>query len=60
MAARNLAGPTSGGLVGVPTSKRLQIIQDLRIPSRILKGASHKEVVDYVVAEVAMPKVGRR
>jgi hypothetical protein len=25
-----------------------------------LKGASHKEVVDYVVAEVAMPKVGRR
>jgi hypothetical protein len=52
----------------VPTSKRSQIddVQYPRIPSRILEGASHKEVVSDeawksdVVAEVAMLGVGRR
>jgi hypothetical protein len=40
----------------VPTSKRPQIndVQYLRIPSNILKGASCKEVVNDVVAEVVM------
>jgi hypothetical protein len=40
----------------VPTSKRPQIndVQYPRIPSRILKGASHEEVVNDVVAEVVM------
>jgi hypothetical protein len=35
----------------MPTSKRSQIddVQYPRIPSRILKGGSYKEVVDYVV-----------
>jgi hypothetical protein len=44
----------------MPTSKRPQInnVQYLRIPSRILKGTSNKEVVDDVVAEVAMSGVG--
>jgi hypothetical protein len=44
----------------VPTSKRPQIIyaQYLRIPSRILKSASHEEVFCDVVAEVAMSRVG--
>jgi hypothetical protein len=38
----------------MPTSKRPQFnyAQYPRIPSRILKGASHEEVVDYVVAVV--------
>jgi hypothetical protein len=52
----------------VPTSKRPQIddVQYPRIPSRILEGALHKEVVNDeawqsdVVAEVAMLGVGRR
>jgi hypothetical protein len=36
-------------IVGMPTSKRPQIhdVQYLRIPSRILKGASHEEVVNH-------------
>jgi hypothetical protein len=40
----------------VPTSKRPQVddVQYLRIPSRILKGVSNEEVVNYVVVEVAM------
>jgi hypothetical protein len=48
MAARSLTGPTQGGLVGVPTPKRPQIddVQYQRIPSRILKGALHEEVVN--------------
>jgi hypothetical protein len=43
----------------VPTSKRSQSnnVQYLRIPSRILKDASHEEVVNDVVAEVAMSRV---
>jgi hypothetical protein len=46
----------------VLTSKRLQInyAQYPRIPSEILKDALHEEVVDDVVAEVAMSGVGRR
>jgi coenzyme F420-reducing hydrogenase beta subunit len=42
--------------VGVPTSKRSQVdeVQYPSIPSRILKEALNKEVVDYVVAEVGM------
>jgi hypothetical protein len=46
----------------VPTSKRPQInnVQYPRIPSMILKGASHEGVVDDVVVEVAMSGVGRR
>jgi hypothetical protein len=45
----------------VPTSKRPQVddVQYPRIPSRILKGASNEEVVDYVVVEVAILGVGR-
>jgi hypothetical protein len=31
-----------------------------RIPSKVLKGTSNEEGVDYVVAEVAVPRVGRR
>jgi hypothetical protein len=40
----------------VPTSKRPQInyAQYPRIPSKVLKGTSNEEVVDDVVAEVAM------
>jgi hypothetical protein len=43
------------------TSKRSQIddVQYPRIPSRILKGASHEEVGDDVIAEVAMSGIGR-
>jgi hypothetical protein len=43
----------------VPISKRSQInnVQYLRIPSRILKGASHGEVVNDVVAEVVMTSI---
>jgi hypothetical protein len=46
----------------MPTSERPQInnAQYPRIPSRILKGASNEEVVDYVVAEVTMSGVGGR
>jgi hypothetical protein len=42
----------------VPTSKRPQInnVQYPRILSRILKGASHEEGVDDVVAEVVMSR----
>jgi hypothetical protein len=44
----------------VPTSKRPQIntVQYPRIPKKILKGASHEEVVDDVVVVVAMSVVG--
>jgi hypothetical protein len=53
-------GRPQGGLVGVPTSKRPQInyAQYPRIPSKVLKGASHEEGIDDVVAEVAMSGVG--
>jgi hypothetical protein len=46
----------------VPTSKRPQVddVQYLRIPSRISKGASHEEVVDDVIAEIAISGVDRR
>jgi hypothetical protein len=46
----------------VPTSKRPQInyAQYPRIPSRILKGASHEEVVNLVVSEIVKSRVGRR
>jgi ribose 5-phosphate isomerase RpiB len=45
----------------VLTSKRPQIndVQYLRIPSRILKGVLNEEIVDDVVAKVAMSGVGR-
>jgi hypothetical protein len=45
----------------VPTSKRPQInnAQYPRIPSEVLKGASNEEVVDDVVAEVAMSGFAR-
>jgi hypothetical protein len=45
--------------VGVPTSKRPQVddVPYPRIPSIILKGASNEEVVDDVVAGVAMSGV---
>jgi hypothetical protein len=44
----------------VPTSKRPQInnAQYPRIPSKVLKGTSNEEVVDYVIAGVAMLVVG--
>jgi hypothetical protein len=40
----------------MPTTKwsQINVAQYLRIPSRILKGASYEKVVDYVVAEVVM------
>jgi hypothetical protein len=46
----------------VPASKRPQInnAQYLRIPSKVLEGMSNEEVVDYVIAEVAMSGFGRR
>jgi hypothetical protein len=46
----------------VPTSKRPQInnAQYPRIPSKVLEGMSNEEVVDYVIAEVAMSGFGRR
>jgi hypothetical protein len=45
----------------VPTSKRPQVddVQYPRISSKILKGASYEEVVDDVIAEVAMSVVSR-
>jgi hypothetical protein len=45
----------------VSTSERPQVddVQYLRVSNKILKGASHEEVVDDVVAEVAMSKIGR-
>jgi hypothetical protein len=45
----------------MPTSKRPQIndVPYPWIPSRILKGALNEEVIDDVVAEVAMSGVGR-
>jgi hypothetical protein len=44
----------------VPTSKRPQLIQYPRIPSRIMKYALHEDVVNDVVAVVAMCGVDRR
>jgi hypothetical protein len=46
----------------MPTSKRTQVddVQYPRIPSRILKGVLHGEVVDDVIAEVAMSEIVRR
>jgi hypothetical protein len=46
----------------VPTSKRPQInnAQYPRIPSKVLKCVSNEEVVEDVVAEVAMSGFGRR
>jgi hypothetical protein len=44
----------------VPTSKRLRFIQYPRIPSRILKGVLHEDVVNDVVAVVAMRGIGRQ
>jgi hypothetical protein len=46
----------------VPSSKRTQInnTQYPRIPNKVLKGASNEESIDYVIAEVAMSKFGRR
>jgi hypothetical protein len=40
----------------MPTSKRLQFndVQYSRIPSRILKGASHEEVVKMKFSEVML------
>jgi hypothetical protein len=45
----------------VPTTKRSQInfAQYPRMPGRILKGVLNEEGVDDIVAEVAMPEVGR-
>jgi hypothetical protein len=45
----------------MPTSKRPQInnAQYPRIPSKVFKGASNKEIADDVVAVVAMSVAGR-
>jgi hypothetical protein len=45
----------------VPTSKRPQInnAQYPRIPIKVLEGMLNEEVVDYVIAEVAMSGFGR-
>jgi hypothetical protein len=42
----------------VPTSKRPQIdnVQYPRISNRMLKGASHEEVINYVVGVVTMSR----
>jgi hypothetical protein len=44
----------------VPTSKRPQIdeVQYPRIPSRIMKVASHEEVINCITAEVVKSGVG--
>jgi hypothetical protein len=46
----------------VSTLKRPQVddVQYPRMPSKVLKGASNEEVIDYVVAEVAMSGVSGR
>jgi hypothetical protein len=46
----------------VSTSNRPQVdyVQYPRMPIKVLKGVSNEEVVDYVVAEVAMSGVGGR
>jgi hypothetical protein len=46
----------------VSTSKRPQVddVQYPRMPIKVLKGASNEEVVNYIVAEVAMSGVGGR
>jgi hypothetical protein len=46
----------------VPTSKRTQVndVQYPRVSKKILKGTSHEEVVNDVIAEVVMSGVGRR
>jgi hypothetical protein len=31
-----------------------------RIPSKVLEGMSNEEVIDYIIAEVAMSGFGRR
>jgi hypothetical protein len=57
MAARSLAGPTSGRPCRrADLKKRSKIIngQYLRIPSRILKMASHEEVVNDESHEVVL------
>jgi hypothetical protein len=61
MAVRSLAGPTSRRSCRRADLKEASInnVQYLRIPSRILKGASNEEVVDDVVAEVSTMKLGK-
>jgi hypothetical protein len=62
IAARSLAGPTTGKPCrrADPKEASSNDVQYPRIPSRILKGAHllDEEVVDDVVAEVAMSRVG--
>jgi hypothetical protein len=60
MAARSLAGPTSWRPCRRADLKEASNAEYPRIPSKVLKGASNEEVVDYVVAEVAMSGVGGR
>jgi hypothetical protein len=61
LATRSLAGPTSGRPCRRADLEEASIdyVQYPRIPSRILKGASHEEGVDDVLAEVVMFLVGR-
>jgi hypothetical protein len=62
IAARSLAGPTSRRPCRRADLEEASInnVQYPRIPSKILKGASNEEVVDDVVAKVAMSRVGQR
>jgi hypothetical protein len=54
MASRSLVGPTAGRLCRCVDLKEdsNQQCQYPRIPSKVLKGTSHEEVVDDVAAEV--------
>jgi hypothetical protein len=59
MAARSLAGPTSGRPCRRADLKEASInnAQYPRIPSKVLKGVSHEEVVKDIVDEVCNVQV---
>jgi hypothetical protein len=62
MAARSLVGPTSWrpcrrADLKEASNQQCPVSEDT---SKVLKGASNEEVVDYVIAEVAMSGVGGR
>jgi hypothetical protein len=61
IAARSLAGLTSGRPCRRADIEEALInnVQYPRISSKVLKGTSYEEVVDYVVAEVAMSGYGQ-
>jgi hypothetical protein len=60
--AKSLAGPTSRRPCKRANLEEASInnAQYPRIPSKVLKGMSNEEIVDYIIAEVAMFGFGRR